>query len=50
VMMPFAVETRADGKLLMQMTFDSVEINPVINDSLFRKPQPKKEIKAAGKK
>jgi hypothetical protein len=50
VMMPFAVETRGDGKLLMQMTFDSVEINPVIDDSLFRKPQPKQDIKAAGGK
>ena len=50
MMMPFAVESRADGKILMQMTFDSVEINPPIDDSLFQKPQPKQDIKPADKK
>ena len=50
VMMPFAVESRVDGKTQMQMTFDSVEINPPIDDSLFQKPQPKQDIKPAGKK
>ena len=50
VMMPFALESRVDGKTQMQMTFDSVEINPPIDDSLFQKPQPKQDIKPAGKK
>jgi len=50
VMMPFSVESRVDGKTLMLMAFDSVEINPPIDDSLFQKPQPQQDIKPAGKK
>ena len=38
VMFPFAVESRINGKVQMQLAFDSVEINPSVDDAIFRKP------------
>jgi hypothetical protein len=40
-MIPFAVENRLNGQPQMQMTFDEVEINPAMADSLFAMPEKK---------
>lgn len=35
LLVPFAVENRRNGKIWAKMTFDAIEINPVIDDAFF---------------
>jgi len=48
-MMPFAIENRLDGQVQMRMTFETIEINPVLDAAFFAIPA-KKEAPAAGGK
>jgi len=45
LLMPFSVENKVNGKTQVQMTMESIEINPVISDGLFTMPQNKAEVK-----
>jgi hypothetical protein len=48
-LMPFAIENRLDGQTQMRMTFDAIEINPVLEAAFFTMPL-EKEALAAGEK
>lgn len=38
VLIPFTVESRSSGQIQMRLAFDSAEINPPVDDAIFRKP------------
>jgi outer membrane lipoprotein-sorting protein len=40
VLRPFKLDTSADGQLKTQLAISSWEINPVIDDAIFRLPEP----------
>jgi hypothetical protein len=46
VMMPYYVENKLNGKTQVQMTMETVEINPAIDVGLFALPQKKETPKA----
>jgi len=48
-LMPFAIENRLDGQVQLRMTFEAIEINPVLDAAFFTMPA-KKEALAAGEK
>jgi len=48
-LMPFAIENKLNGVSQMKMTFDAIEIDPVLAAAFFAKPA-NKEALAAGKK
>jgi outer membrane lipoprotein-sorting protein len=48
VMLPFTVENRMNGKTEMQMTMESIEINPAMDDAMFAMPQKKEAAKTNG--
>lgn len=43
VMIPFYIENRANGNTVSQLTLQKVVINPEIDDSIFKMPQPQKK-------
>ncbi len=47
LMMPFYMETKINGQTQMQMTFDNYELNPAIEESFFKLPAKKEEVKPA---
>jgi hypothetical protein len=47
-MLPFTVENRMNGKTEMQMTMESIEINPAMDDAMFAMPQKKEAAKTNG--
>jgi outer membrane lipoprotein-sorting protein len=49
-MMPFSIENKTNGQTQMQMTIETVEINPAIDDSLFAMPEKKEAPKAEAQK
>jgi outer membrane lipoprotein-sorting protein len=49
-MMPFAIENKTNGQTQMQMTMESVEINPALDDSFFSMPEMKEAPKAEAAK
>jgi outer membrane lipoprotein-sorting protein len=48
VMVPFYVENRMNGKAQAQMTLETVEVNPTVEDSMFAMPEIKKKPVDAG--
>ena len=48
-LMPFAIENRLDGQVQMRMSFETIEINPVLEAAFFTMPV-NKEALAAGEK
>jgi len=50
IMMPFSLENKMNGQTQMQMTMETVEINPAMDDSLFAMPEKKEAPKAEAKK
>ena len=48
-LMPFAIENKLNGESQMKMTFDAIEIDPVLEAAFFAMPA-KKEALADGKK
>ncbi len=50
LVMPFAIENRLDGRTQVRMTFDEIEIDPVMDDAMFAMPgKTDKEEKAGNK-
>lgn len=45
MVMPFYVENKMNGKIQMQMTVESIEINPVMDDAMFAMPEKKEAPK-----
>lgn len=45
MMMPFYVENRMNGKNQMQMTMETLELNPAMDDAIFAMPQKKEAAK-----
>lgn len=45
LMMPFYVENRMNGKSQMQMTMETLELNPAMDDAIFAMPQKKEAAK-----
>jgi outer membrane lipoprotein-sorting protein len=47
LMMPFSAETKVGGRSLMQMQIEKIDINPPVDEAIFKMPapapQPKKE-------
>jgi outer membrane lipoprotein-sorting protein len=39
ILVPFSIETKMDGKTVMQMTFDEFKYNTDLDDSLFEMPE-----------
>ncbi|MCW8959982.1 MAG: hypothetical protein OQK29_00380, partial [Ignavibacteriaceae bacterium] len=39
ILVPFSIETKMDGKTVMQMTFDEFKYNPDVADSIFEMPE-----------
>jgi hypothetical protein len=50
LLMPFYIENKTNGKTQMQMTMETIEINPAIDDAFFVMPLKKDEAKVAGQK
>ncbi len=50
LLMPFYIENKTNGKTQMQMTMETIEINPAIDDAIFVMPLKKDEAKVAGQK
>ncbi len=48
-LMPFAIENRLDGQTQMRMSFETIEINPVLEAAFFTMPVNKESL-AVGKK
>jgi outer membrane lipoprotein-sorting protein len=48
VMLPFYVENKVNGQTQMQMTMESIEINPAMDDAMFAMPQKKEAAKTDG--
>ncbi|MCG2812526.1 MAG: hypothetical protein L6428_13915 [Candidatus Aminicenantes bacterium] len=45
MMMPFYVENKMNGKTQMQMTMETLELNPAMDDAMFAMPQKKEAAK-----
>lgn len=49
VLFPFQVDQKADGKLLVQLKIDKVDVNMPLDDSVFHMPEPPPEKSVSGK-
>ena len=50
VLFPFQVDQKADGKAIVQLTIDKVDVNLPLDDTIFRMPELSPEKSVSGKK
>jgi len=50
MMMPFYMENKMNGKTQMQMTMETLELNPAMDDAMFAMPQKQEAAKIDGQR